>query len=134
MYGMKLSDLYKEKLKEILLLYERIAGGRVRQYALSSSSQPISARLEYIQEAFEHYNAVGWRFGSNLDGGEENAKLFIWNERSIFHEVTRSRIDRLIRFSFDPNLISGNEAKEMKKDFEEAVNKLLIEWKVNIEL
>ncbi len=130
MYGMRFSDLTEERLKEILLLYEKIAGGNVKQYAFSKASQSMSIRLQYIRENL----SCGLRFGSTLNGVEDNAKLFFWNERSIYDDKTNSRIDTLIKISFDSNAISGPEAEKIKENFEKAVDKLLMEWKVQIQL
>ena len=130
MYGMKLSELNEERLKDILLLYEKIIGGNVRRYALQRSSQPMALRLEYIRNNL----SCGLRFGSSLNGGEDDAKLFFWREKPLYDEITKSRIDEVIRISFDPNVMSGPEAKKMKDDFEKAVDELLLTWKVNIEL
>ncbi|MFA6096184.1 MAG: hypothetical protein WC788_00985 [Candidatus Paceibacterota bacterium] len=130
MYGMRLSELNEERLRDILLLYEKIVGGNVRQYALQRSSEPMALRLEYIRNNL----SCGLRFGSSLNGGEDNAKLFFWREKPLYDETTRKRIDEVVRISFDPNVVSGPEAEKMKIDFEKAVDELLLKWKVNIEL
>jgi len=133
MYGIRLSDLTEDKLTELFRLYEKIVGGKISQYVFSESSEPISEKLKYIRETLECTNAAEMRFGSNLDGGEENAKFFVWRNGSIVHPITRTR-DEIIHFAFDPNVIHGNEADKMQWDFEEAVDELLVKWKVNIKL
>lgn len=135
MYGMKLSQLTEERLAEILLLYDKIAGGDVRSYCFSSASPPMALRLEWLKEGLRS-NAVDWRYGSKLTTGsglpDKDAKLVIWYERTIWKE--NSEKDIVIRFSFDPNIIAGEEAEKIRKDFEKAIDELLIKWEVNIEL
>lgn len=133
MYGMKLSELTEDILREIFLLYEKIVGGRIREYVFSRSSQPMAMQIEYIRDRLSGGgNAAEWCLGSSLNGGESNAKLFVWDERSVYEEGTKKIIDKVIRFSFDPNIISGQEAEKMKKDFEIAVDKFLLETKLPV--
>lgn len=135
MYGMKFSQLTEELLKEILLLYDKIAGGDVRSYCFSSGSPPMALRLQWLKEGLRS-NAVDWRYGSKLETRsglpDKDAKLVIWYERTIRKE--NSEKDMVIRFSFDPNIIVGEEAEKIRRDFEKAVDELLIKWKVNMEL
>lgn len=133
MFGMRLSKLTEIRLTELLRLYEKIVGGKISQYVFSESSEPISEKLKYIRETLECTNAAEMRFGSNLDGGEENAKFFVWRVDSIVAPVTKIR-DEVIKFAFDPNVVHGNEADQMQWNFEEAVDELLVKWKVNIKL
>lgn len=126
-YGMKLSQLTPEILRAIFLLYEKIVGGRIREDAFSGSAPTMEMQMEYLFEGLNRSNAVDWRFGSDLSEREENAKLVVWEETPIFDPITKSRIDKVIRFSFDPNGMSGPEAEKMKQDFEHAIDNLLLE-------
>ena len=125
MYGIKLSQLTEDILQDILFLYEQIVGGQ-----LGSSS--IGERLRWLQEGLKRSNAVDWRYGSKLktERGmtDRNAKLIIWRETKTINN------DVVIRFSFDPNLISGEEADELKRKFEEEVDNLLILKHIAIKL
>lgn len=126
-YGMKLSELTPEILRNIFLIYEKIVGGRIREDAFSGSAPTMEMQMAYLFEGLNRSNAVGWRFGSDLSGREENAKLVVWEETPVFDPITKSRIDKVIRFSFDPNIVSGPEAEKMKQDFEEEVDRLLLQ-------
>lgn len=136
MYGMKLSELTEEKLKEILLLYDKIAGGDVKSHCFSAGSPSMAIRLEWLREGLAGSNAVDWRYGSKLvtRSGlpDKDAKLVIWYEGTIWKENNEK--DMIIRFAFDPNIVTGEEADKMTKDFEKAVDELLVKWKVNMEL
>ena len=136
MYGMKLSDLTEELLKDILLLYDRIAGGDVQSHCFSKSSPPISTHLQWLKEGLAHSNAVDWRYGCRLETRsglrDQDAKLVFWYERTIWKENQEK--DIVIRFAFDHNILSGEGAEKMTKDFEKAVDELLVKQKVNVEL
>jgi len=136
MYGMKLSEITEELLKEILLLYAEIAGGDVKSYCFSAGSPPMSLRLEWLREGLARSNAVDWRYGSKLETRsklpDKDAKLVIWHEKTIWKENHEKEI--LIKFAFDPNVVSSPEAEKMKKDFEKAVDNMLEKWKVAIKL
>lgn len=125
MYGMKLSQLTEDILQDILFLYEQIVGGQ-----LSSSS--MCERLRWLQEGLEKSNAVDWRYGSKLktERGltDRNAKLIVWRETKTIDN------DVIIRFYFDPNLISGEEAEQLKRKFEEEVDSLLISKHIAIKI
>lgn len=135
MYGMRLSQLTEELLKEILLLYDKIAGGDVRSYCFSPGSPSMALHLVWLKEGLKG-NVVDWRYGSKLETGsglpDKDAKLVIWCERTISKE--NGEKDMVIRFSFDPNLVHGPEADKIKGQFEKAVDELLVKWKINIEL
>lgn len=130
MYGIKFSDLTEDRLKEILLLYEEITGGNMHL-----SSATMRERLEWLKEGLSKTNAVDWRYGSMLikESGlqDEDAKLVIWHERTIWNNDEK---DMIIRFAFDPNLVSGQKAETIKKEFREAIDNLLLKWKVNIKI
>lgn len=135
MYGMRLSQLTEELLKEILLLYDKIAGGDVRSYCFSPGSPSMAIHLEWLKEGLKG-NAVDWRYGSKLETRsglpDKDAKLVIWYERTISEK--NSKKDMVIRFSFDPDIVVGEKAERIRKDFEKAIDDLLLKWKVNIEL
>jgi hypothetical protein len=136
MYGMKLSMLTEELLKEILLLYDKILEGDVKLYCFSSGSPSMAQRLEWLKEGLSGSNAVDWRYGSKLktksNMPDKDAKLIIWREKTIWKENEKK--DTVIRFSFDPNIISGEEADRLKKQFEYAIDKLLLIRGVGINL
>jgi len=136
MYGMKLSQLTEELLKEILLLYDKIAGGDVESCCFSAGSPPMDVRLKWLKDGLTHGNAVDWRYGSNLitRSGlpDKDAKLVIWYEKTLWRENTEK--DMVIRFAFDPNIVSGPEAEKISEDFKKEMDELLIKWKVNVDL
>lgn len=137
MYGMKLSMLTEELLEEILLLYDKILGGDVKLYCFSSGSPPMAQRLEWLREGLSGgSNAVDWRYGSRLKTKsnlqDKDAKLVIWYERTIWKENKKK--DIVIRFSFDPNIVSGEEPNRLKKQFEEAIDKLLLKRGIEVQL
>ncbi len=117
---MRLSQLTEELLEEIFLLYDRVVGGQVKKLVFGSSSILMSERLERIHEEFEKGSSVlDHRFGSKLKGGDdEHAKLVVWWE-------TTKDGDKIVRFSFDPNLVSGEEAERLTKEFEREIDYLL---------
>lgn len=118
---MRLSRLTEELLKEIFLLYDRVVGGQVKKYVFGSSSMSMSERVERIYEEFERGGFdLSHRFGSKLKGGDDvDAKLVVWWE-------TTEDGDKIIRFSFDPNLARGEEASgRLTKEFEREVDYLL---------
>ena len=120
MSGMRLSQLTEELLKEIFLLYDRVVGGQVKKYVFGSSSMPMSERVKRIHEEFKRGSSdLDHRFGSKLkDGDDEDAKLFVRWE-------TIEDGDKIIRFSFDPNLVRGEEAERLTKEFEREIDYLL---------
>lgn len=132
MYKMMLSQLTEKRLIEIFLLYDRMIGGRIRDYALMRSSPPIATHLAYINRQFEISNAAEFCYGSNLNGGEQNTKLIVWYESGLYQD--NKLIDKLIRFSFDTHSIDTKESRNMRLDFEEAIDKLLVKWGVDIDL
>jgi len=132
MYKMILSQLTEKRLREIFLLYDRIIGGRIRDCALMQSSPPLATHLAHINKQFEISNAAEFCYGSNLIGGEINTKLIVWYESGLYQD--KKLIDKLIRFSFDTHSIDTKESRNMRLDFEEAVDKLLVKWGVDIDL
>jgi hypothetical protein len=129
---MMLSQLTEKRLMEIFLLYDRIIGGRIRDYALMQSSPPFATHLAYINKQFSSGNAAEFCYGSNLNGGEQNTKLIVWYESGLYQD--KKLTDKLIRFSFDTHSIDTEESRNMRSDFEEAADKLLVKWGVNIDL
>lgn len=128
-YGLKLSQLTEEVLKDILIIYDQVVGGAVWDRVFSKSSPSIGDRLNKIQEGLRHSNVVDWRFGSRLKGDERlNAKFCLWREEGI------SDGDMIIRFSFDPNLVHGEEAESLQNEFEKAINNYLTQKGLAIEL
>jgi len=114
---MKLSALDEPILREIFLIYARIVGGkRIAEYLGKNADPGIDFALNWIKSLLGGTNAAGIRLGSNLNGGEGDAKFYTCDEGSCGAD------DRAIRFSFDPNLVHTPQGDSMKAAFEEAVD------------
>lgn len=125
MLGIRLSVFTPEILDDILKIYERIAGG----YVNYPSAPTPEVRLQWIKERLGRSNCVAdWRFGSRLiwKGKEDaDAKFCVWNDESLYERGKRA--DEILRFSFDPNIVSGEAADAMKSEFADAVDAYLSE-------
>ena len=132
-YGIQLNQLTEQLLKKILMLYEQIIGGQgVRLYALGAAAPSLGQKIQEIRERLKISNAVDLRYGSRLitqrGREDQDAKLVIWMEKGNTED------DMIIRFSFDPNVIKGASADNLKREFEQAINNLLIDESIAIKL
>jgi len=132
-YGMRLNQLTEQLLKRVLVLYEQIIGGQgIKLYALGAAAESLGQKIQKIKERLKDSNAVDLRYGSKLttqQGREDqDAKLVIWMEKGSTED------DMIIRFSFDPNIIGGATAEKTKREFEQAINNLLIDEGIAIKL
>jgi len=132
-YGIQLNQLTEQLLKKILILYEQVIGGRgVKLYALGPASRSLGQQIQEIKKRLKMGNAADLRYGSKLitqQGREDqDAKLMIWMEKGEAED------DMIIRFSFDPNVIRGADAEELRMRFEQAVNDLFTSEGVAIKL
>lgn len=140
MYGMRMSFLTPMLMDEILDTYERVCE--------VPSNTPFARRKENLWtgawhiesvEKWLHRGYVEWRYGSGLPGKAVNGERFDTNSKFFVRSVRNVHVDAdhddvIIRFSFDPNVVSGERAEKMKKNFEIAVDRLLIERGVGIPL
>lgn len=128
--GMRLSQLTPALLAEILKCYQKICGGRITE-------APPDLRLTWLLESLERSGVVDWRYGCSLPSFREaedtNAKLIVRSERAVYDE-NKKKIDEIIRFSFDPNIIEGEEAERMTSDFRQAAEDLLEKHGVAVDL
>lgn len=133
MLGMKLSGLSEDILREIFLAYERVVGGNIGRYVFSDTAPSLENRLVYIRKNMNESNVAEFRFGSKLRGDERmNGKLVIWNEGPVPGDSFPG--DRIIRFSFDPNLVRGSEAENIAEEFEKEIDTLLVSKNIALSL
>ncbi len=133
MLGMKLSELTPELMDQILDIYGKVC--ELPQDSVFWNRKLNGWTGEYhiqgIREGFERSNCAEWRYGSGLPSipglqrgnYDTDGKFFVWKENGIYEN--NERVDTVIRFSFDPNIIETDQAWKMRDEFREAVEELL---------
>ncbi len=136
MYGMRLSQLTPELIDEILDLYGNI--GRIPKSTIfwrrAQNGWTGIYHVQQISKQLEHGNVAEWRYGSGLPGvSGVHAKFEVWRGVAVDRGTAG---DEAIRFVFDPNAdtIKGDEADIVKESFRSAVEELLKQKGLAIEL
>lgn len=132
-YGMKLSQLTPELMDEILDLYGKIC--EIPQdnifWRRKQNGWTGEYHIEGIKRSFDMTNCAEWRYGSGLPSipgrqhgsYDTDGKFFVWKEDYVYEN--NERVDTVLRFSFDPNIIESDQAWKMREDFRVAVEDLL---------
>ncbi|OGM98324.1 MAG: hypothetical protein A2915_04415 [Candidatus Yanofskybacteria bacterium RIFCSPLOWO2_01_FULL_41_34] len=58
--GMLMSQLNTETLREVLIIYDRVCGGRVNELALDKFANPLDHTIDNIKTRLKDGNAADW--------------------------------------------------------------------------